>query len=65
VSTHPNLPDALVHFTDRPRGSDEEVPDFAQGSAEEKLVLPIFPEAAHTGRPLLLPVAGAVQVRLL
>lgn len=38
MSTHPDLPDQLVHFTGRPRGQDEEVPDFARGSAEERLV---------------------------
>jgi hypothetical protein len=38
VSTHPDLTDTLVHFTGRPRGLDEEVPDFAHGSAEERLV---------------------------
>ncbi|MFI9616792.1 hypothetical protein ACIHCM_34800 [Streptomyces sp. NPDC052023] len=38
MSTHPDLPDHLVHFTGRPRGQDEEVPDFAQGSPEERLV---------------------------
>ncbi|MFB6850795.1 hypothetical protein ACFCXS_38990 [Streptomyces sp. NPDC056373] len=38
MSTHPDLPDHLVHFTSRPRGRDEEVPGFARGSAEERLV---------------------------
>jgi hypothetical protein len=38
VSTHPDLPDHLVHFTGRPRGQDEEVPDFAQGNPEDRLV---------------------------
>lgn len=40
MSAHPDLPDALVHFTGRPRGKDEKipVPDFAHGSAEDRLV---------------------------
>lgn len=38
MNTHPDLPDTLVHFTGRPRADTEDVPEFAQGSAEERLV---------------------------
>ncbi|MFE7933881.1 hypothetical protein ACFU6S_35230 [Streptomyces sp. NPDC057456] len=38
MSTHPDLPDTLVHFTGRPRSETEAVPEFAQGSAEERLI---------------------------
>ncbi|MFD9235662.1 hypothetical protein ACFWB3_10320 [[Kitasatospora] papulosa] len=40
MSAHPDLPHVLVHFTGRPRGKDEKipVPDFAHGSAEDRLV---------------------------
>ncbi|WP_406368222.1 hypothetical protein OG788_46860 [Streptomyces sp. NBC_00647] len=38
MSTHPDLPNTLVHFTGRPRAEKDEIPDFAQGSAEERLV---------------------------
>jgi hypothetical protein len=37
VSTHPDLPDTLVHFTGRPRGRGAP-PDFAVGTPEQRLV---------------------------
>ncbi|MFJ6452257.1 hypothetical protein ACIQNV_37275 [Streptomyces hydrogenans] len=44
MSTHPDLPDTLVHFTGRPRGPRDLPPDFAGGSAEDRLV-----SILHTG----------------
>ncbi|NEW75376.1 hypothetical protein [Streptomyces rhizosphaericus] len=38
MSAHPDLPDTLVHFTGQPRGQNDEPPDFACGSAEERMV---------------------------
>ncbi|MFJ9101122.1 hypothetical protein ACIRJM_21950 [Streptomyces sp. NPDC102405] len=39
MSTHPDLPDTLVHFTGRPRGKgDPPPPDFAVGTPEQRLV---------------------------
>ncbi|MFF9221484.1 hypothetical protein [Streptomyces viridosporus] len=38
MSTHPDLPDTLVHFTGRPRGPRDAPPDFARGTAEERMV---------------------------
>ncbi|WP_318199174.1 hypothetical protein [Streptomyces sp. SCL15-4] len=38
MSAHPDLPDTLVHFTGRPRGQHDVPPDFARGTAEERLV---------------------------
>ncbi|CAL9630135.1 hypothetical protein [Streptomyces sp. enrichment culture] len=38
MSTHPDLPDTLVHFTGRPRRQGDEPPDFARGTAEERMV---------------------------
>ncbi|MFG3208084.1 hypothetical protein [Streptomyces sp. NPDC048192] len=38
MSTHPDLPDTLVHFTGRPRGQNDAPPDFAHGTAEERMV---------------------------
>ncbi|MGW5609521.1 hypothetical protein ACWEWI_26195 [Streptomyces sp. NPDC003753] len=38
MSTHPDLPDTLVHFTGRPRGQNDAPPDFARGTAEERMV---------------------------
>ncbi|MCZ7461019.1 hypothetical protein [Streptomyces sp. WMMC940] len=37
MSTHPDLPDTLVHFTGRPRGRGE-LPDFPPSSPEQRLV---------------------------
>lgn len=44
VSTHPDLPDTLVHFTGRPRGQSDKPPEFARGGAEDRLV-----SILHTG----------------
>lgn len=38
MSTHPDLPDTLVHFTGRPRRQSDLPPDFAHGGAEDRLV---------------------------
>ncbi|MFD8439963.1 hypothetical protein ACFV2I_33350 [Streptomyces microflavus] len=40
MNAHPDLPDVLVHFTGRPRRKNEKppIPDFAHGSAEDRLV---------------------------
>ncbi|MEV7641356.1 hypothetical protein AB0O32_15570 [Streptomyces rubiginosohelvolus] len=38
MSMHPDLPDTLVHFTGRPRGQRDVPPDFARGTAEERMV---------------------------
>ncbi|MEU3220329.1 hypothetical protein [Streptomyces sp. NPDC006971] len=38
VGTHPDLPDTLVHFTGRPRSEKDVPPDFARGSAEDRMV---------------------------
>ncbi|MFF9100029.1 hypothetical protein ACF1AU_05475 [Streptomyces rubrogriseus] len=38
MSTHPDLPDTLVHFAGRPRRQGEEPPDFACGTAEDRMV---------------------------
>lgn len=38
MTAHPDLPDTLVHFTGRPRGQNDEPPDFARGTAEERMV---------------------------
>ncbi|MET9405793.1 hypothetical protein ABZX90_08410 [Streptomyces sp. NPDC002935] len=38
MSTHPDLPDTLVHFTGRPRGQTDLPPGFAQGTPEQRLV---------------------------
>ncbi|MET7346356.1 hypothetical protein [Streptomyces sp. NPDC005547] len=38
MSVHPDLPDTLVHFTGRPRRQGDEPPDFARGTAEERMV---------------------------
>jgi hypothetical protein len=38
VSTHPDLPDTLVHFTGRPRGKNDPPPHFARGTAQERIV---------------------------
>lgn len=39
VGTHPDIPEALVHFTGRPRSDTDTPPDFAAGSAEDRLGL--------------------------
>ncbi|MEU4655120.1 hypothetical protein AB0G32_14470 [Streptomyces sp. NPDC023723] len=38
MSTHPDLPDTLVHFTGRPRRQGDEPPNFARGTAEDRMV---------------------------
>lgn len=38
MTTHPDLPATLVHFTGRPRSDKEIIPEFARGSAEDRLV---------------------------
>lgn len=38
MSTHPDLPDTLVHFTGRPRGPKDQPPGFALGTPEQRLV---------------------------
>jgi hypothetical protein len=38
MSMHPDLPDTLVHFTGRPRAQHDLPPDFARGTAEERMV---------------------------
>lgn len=38
VGVHPDLPGTLVHFTGRPRSSDDHPPAHAHGTAEDRLV---------------------------
>jgi hypothetical protein len=38
VGTHPDLPTTLVHFTGRPRAASDVPPDFADATAEERMV---------------------------
>ncbi|MFC9699288.1 hypothetical protein ACFTWD_01115 [Streptomyces sp. NPDC056943] len=38
MSTHPDLPGSLVHFTGRPRSQSDVPPNFVGGSAEDRLV---------------------------
>jgi hypothetical protein len=38
VGTHPDLPTTFVHFTGRPRGPGDTPPDFADATAEERMV---------------------------
>ncbi|MET9954484.1 hypothetical protein ABZ135_23475 [Streptomyces sp. NPDC006339] len=51
MSTHPDLPDTLVHFTGRPRSPRDLPPDFAEGSAEDRLVS-ILQGGALRGAPV-------------
>jgi hypothetical protein len=50
VTTHPDLPATLVHFTGRPRSDKEIIPEFARGSAEDRL-LSILHSGVLRGNP--------------